>query len=181
MLVPLCVLAVGAVLAGIVVEPFTNGFSEFLGETPGVQHANAIYAKKTNLAPVEHPHLNYVMAAVGTGLALLGLGVAAAWYRKGGPGEAPPAVEPVMELSRKKLYVDEAYYWAVVKPAEVLATAARQVDAAVGGLARLVAFLPRAAGVLFRPLQNGLVQFYALGMILGLAVFLTLVVARFTR
>jgi NADH-quinone oxidoreductase subunit L len=181
MLVPLCVLAVGAVFAGIVVEPFTNGFSHFLGETPGVKLANEIYAKKTNLAPIEHPHLNYAIAAIGTGLALLGLGVAAAWYRKGGPEEVPPAVEGIMELSRTKLYVDETYDAVVVKPAEVLATAARQVDAGVGGLARLVAFLPRAIGALLRPLQNGLVQFYALGMILGLAVFLTLVVARFTR
>jgi hypothetical protein len=29
-----------------------------------------------------------------------------------------------------------------------------------------------------RPLQNGLVQFYALGMVLGLAVFLTVIVFR---
>ena len=33
-------------------------------------------------------------------------------------------------------------------------------------------------GELFRPIQNGLVQFYALGMVLGLAVFLTVVVLR---
>ena len=38
-------------------------------------------------------------------------------------------------------------------------------------------------GVEFRhtPVQNGLVQFYALSMALGLAVFLTFVVFRITR
>jgi NADH-quinone oxidoreductase subunit L len=68
-----------------------------------------------------------------------------------------------------------------VKPAEVLATGSRQFDSAVGSITRLVAALPRGLGMVLRPLQNGLVQFYALGMVLGLAVFLTLVVARFTR
>ncbi len=181
MLTPLCVLAVGAVLAGIVVEPFTNNFSHFLGESPSLKLANEFYAKKTNLTPIEHPHLNLEMAAIGTGLALLGLGVAAVLYRKGGPEVVPPPLVPIFAMSKNKLYVDEIYFGVVVKPAEVLATAARQVDGAVGSFARLVAFLPRAAGTFLRPLQNGLVQFYALGMVLGLAVFLTLVVARFTR
>ena len=36
-------------------------------------------------------------------------------------------------------------------------------------------------GAALRPLQNGLVQFYALGMVLGLAVFLTVVVFRNPR
>ena len=44
----------------------------------------------------------------------------------------------------------------MVKPAEALATAGRQLDGAVGSVARLVAFLPRAAGSFLRPLQNGL-------------------------
>ena len=39
-------------------------------------------------------------------------------------------------------------------------------------------FVPRFLGAVLRPLQNGLVQFYALGMVLGLAVFLTVVVLR---
>ena len=89
MLLPLCVLAVGAVLAGIVVEPFTNGFSHFLGESPSVKLANSVYAHNTNLTPVEHPHLNLVMAGIGTALALLGFGVAFALYRKGGPEGTP--------------------------------------------------------------------------------------------
>ena len=36
----------------------------------------------------------------------------------------------------------------------------------------LIAQVPRVAGTLFRPIQNGLVQFYALAMIAGLTVFL---------
>jgi NADH-quinone oxidoreductase subunit L len=40
------------------------------------------------------------------------------------------------------------------------------------GLVDLIGQIPRLFGVLFRPVQNGLVQFYALAMILGLTVFL---------
>jgi len=36
----------------------------------------------------------------------------------------------------------------------------------------LIGQVPRLVGALFRPVQNGLVQFYALAMILGLVVFL---------
>ena len=38
--------------------------------------------------------------------------------------------------------------------------------------------IPRLFGVLFRPVQNGLVQFYALAMILGLTVFLLALVSK---
>ena len=42
----------------------------------------------------------------------------------------------------------------------------------------IVGQVPRVLGSLFRPVQNGLVQFYALAMILGLAVFLIALAAR---
>ena len=85
-------------------------------------------------------------------------------------------------LSRNKLYVDEVYDAALVKPAEVLAFLAPRV--------RRVPRRARAAGRArsrgssaqwVRPIQNGLVQFYALAMVLGLAVFLSFVVFRVTR
>ena len=49
-------------------------------------------------------------------------------------------------------------------------------------LARLVALVPQVVGAAVRPLQNGLVQFYALGMVLGLGVFVfSFAVLRFLR
>ena len=47
----------------------------------------------------------------------------------------------------------------------------------VDGLVDLVGQVPRLLGVLFRPVQNGLVQFYALAMVLGLTVFLLALVS----
>ena len=57
----------------------------------------------------------------------------------------------------------------------------RQYDVVLDASARLISTLPRFLAAVLRPLQNGLVQFYALGMVLGLAVFLTVVVFRSTR
>ena len=42
----------------------------------------------------------------------------------------------------------------------------------VDALVDLIGQTPRLLGGLFRPVQNGLVQFYALAMVLGLTVFL---------
>ena len=48
----------------------------------------------------------------------------------------------------------------------------------VDGLVDLLGQVPRFLAFLFRPIQNGLVQFYALLMILGVAGFLLSVLLR---
>ena len=114
-------------------------------------------------------------------LPVSGIGGAAALYRKGGPEKVPDGLKGIYALSLNKLYVDETYDIALVKPAELLATTGRQFDAFLDAIARLLSFLPRFLAALLRPLHNGLVQFYALGMVLGLAVFITVVVFRSAR
>ncbi|MFO0848915.1 MAG: NADH-quinone oxidoreductase subunit L [Gemmataceae bacterium] len=176
MLVPLVVLAVGAVVAGLAVEPFTHSLSGLLGKTPAVQQANALVAHGSADAPV--PHFNWLIAALGTAAALAGIGLAWRAYGNGGPERVPASLRGLHRLSQNKLYVDEVYTAAVVRPAETLATGSRQVDWLAGGLTAAVAGLPRLAGAVLRPIQNGLVQFYALGMVLGLAVLMTVIVFR---
>ncbi len=178
MTVPLMVLAVGALFAGLAVEPITHGFSGLIGRTQSVVQAN-ILADREAASPT--PHLNLVVAGIGTAAALLGVGLAWRLYGRGGPEKVPAALTSVWRLSRDKLYVDEVYAAAVVAPAEGLAAAGRQVDAGVAGLTRLTALIPEGFGRLVRPVQNGLLQSYALGMVLGLAVFLTALVYRAAR
>ncbi len=84
-------------------------------------------------------------------------------------------------LSRDKLYVEEVYEAAIVKPAAGLAFLAKAFDGFLDGLARLVSAIPRFVGQWARPIQNGLVQFYALSMALGLVVLISFVVFRVTR
>lgn len=176
MLGPLVVLAVGAVLAGVAVEPINHAFSEFLSQSPTVTLANQL----TDYTGDVHAHISPTVAAVGTLAALAGLGLAW-WAYRDGKETVPAVLAGVYRLSREKLYVDEVYDAVLVKPAGLLATAGRQFDAFLDALARLVSFLPRFLGAALRPLQNGLVQFYALGMVLGLAVFLTVIVFRSVR
>ena len=176
MTTPLLVLAIGAVFVGVAVQPFTHGFTDFLGTAPSLNQARlAAHAKD-----VPH-HLNWTLMGVSAVLALSGIGAAFALYRNGGAEAAPPGLGRAFALSRNKLYVDEIYTAVLVKPAEVLAFLARVFDGFLDALSRLIAAVPRFVGHWVRPIQNGLVQFYALSMALGLAVFLSFVVFRITR
>jgi NADH-quinone oxidoreductase subunit L len=174
MTLPLVVLAVGALFVGGVVEPFTHWFSDFLGTSPSLTRA-APGAREV------HHHLNWTVMGTSAVLALGGIGLAFAFYRNGGAEKAPFGLDRIFTWSRNKLYVDELYYAVLVKPAEVLAFLARVFDGFLDGLSRLIASLPRFVVDWVRPIQNGLVQFYALSMVLGLAVFLSFVVFRITR
>ncbi len=176
MTIPLIVLAVGALFVGVVVEPFTHWFSDFLSGTPSLGQTRGLTPAKE----VEH-HFNWVIAGASAVLALGGIALAFALYRKGGAEKAPLGMGPVFDLSRNKLFVDEIYGALFVKPAEVLAFLARVFDGFLDGLARLISSVPQFVGSWVRPIQNGLVQFYALSMALGVAVFLTFVVFRVTR
>jgi NADH-quinone oxidoreductase subunit L len=182
LLVPLVVLAVGAVGVGFI-EPFTHSLTDFLGKSPVLVQANQAAGEVPGsvLEGVPHPHFNWTVAAVSTALSLLGIGLAAVVYGKRDARPAPGPITAVNRLSRDKLYVDEVYKGLIVVPAEVLATAARQLDAVLDLSARLLAAVPRFAAAALRPLHNGLVQFYALGAVLGLLVFVTVIVVRSLR
>jgi NADH-quinone oxidoreductase subunit L len=168
MLWPLMILAVGAVFAGILVEPFTGWFGELIVKgTPGLK---------------EFSHeLNLGMMGLSTLLALGGIGLAWLMYVRQ-PGMADTLArkqEGLYELSRNRFYLDDIYHALVVRPLTVLAYLCRVIDHyLVDGLVDLVGQVPRFFGLLFRPIQNGLVQFYALAMILGLAVFLLSLLTR---
>jgi NADH:ubiquinone oxidoreductase subunit 5 (subunit L)/multisubunit Na+/H+ antiporter MnhA subunit len=175
--VPLVVLAAGALVVGAVVDPLTHWFGHFLDRSPVLHHADEAFRQSTNLVPGHH-EFNWTVAGISSALALAGIGLAAAFYRKGGPEKVPALIRPLFLLSQNKVYVDEIYTAAVVAPAETAAAGSGQFDAFLDALARLVSFVPRFLGAVLRPLQNGLVQFYALGMALGLVVFVTVVVLR---
>lgn len=176
MTIPLIVLAVGALFVGAAVEPFTHWFSDFLGGSPSLAQARGVTPAKE----VAH-HFNWTVAGVSVALAFAGIGLAFALYRNGGAERAPAGMERVFALSRNKLYVDEIYGAVLVAPLNVLAFLARVFDGFLDALTRLVSAVPRFLGYCVRPIQNGLAQFYALSMALGVAVFLTFVVFRITR
>jgi NADH-quinone oxidoreductase subunit L len=162
MTLPLMILAVGAVAAGIVVEPFTHWFSHLLARTP--------YA-----GPLPDHPANLMLMAGSFLVALVGIGVATRLYvrQPGLPARLAQRFQELYQLSLNKFHIDELYNFFIVQPLAGFARFCRIFDQyVVDGLVDLVGHVPRLFGILFRPMQNGLVQFYALAMLLGLAVFL---------
>jgi NADH-quinone oxidoreductase subunit L len=167
MLVPLFVLAAGALLVGVLFGP-THLFGDYLESTPGLDQGHE--SSHSPLVPV----LSVVVALGGIGLAWL------AYVKQPDlPAKLMAAMRNLYELSLNKLYLDEIYQAVLVSPTRFLATVCRVVDQfIVDGVVDLVGWSPVFAGRLFRGVQNGLVQFYALAMILWLAVFVVAMIAR---
>jgi NADH-quinone oxidoreductase subunit L len=165
MLVPLMILAVGAFAVGFVFGP-TQWLSRLLAGrelTRGLQLP-------------EHPHAPDLVLMLGSSLvALAGIGVAWWMYvrQPGIAGRLAASFPGLYQLSLNKFYLDELFTVFLVKPLEGLAQLSRVFDLhLIDGLVDLIGQLPRWLGQVFRPVQNGLVQFYALAMVLGLTVFL---------
>ena len=172
MYVPLWILSVGALVLGALLDQHTTGlFNRFLNLTiPGL------------LAEAEHEHVNwFVMGA--SSIAFFG-GLGLAWVMYATPSSLPARVAaifgPLTELSRNKFYLDEIYEALFVWPLRGLASLSRFLDWGLidGLLVDGVGKLPALAGRLPRPIQNGLVQFYALAMTLGLAVLLWVLLTK---
>jgi NADH-quinone oxidoreductase subunit L len=168
---PLRILAVGAVGVGIVLGP-TFLFESFLD-------VNWIEPQMANLSG---PHsANLLLMFISSVVALAGIGIAY-WMYVAQPSAAAELAErmaTLYELSRGKFFFDELYELVVVKPMTIFAHVCRIVDQyLLDGLVDLIAQVPAFLGYLVRPVQNGLVQFYALLMALGLAGFLLSVLLR---
>ena len=167
MTIPLVLLAIGAVGAGWV-EPISQTISRLVaGQTLGIHEA-------------AHG-LNWMAMGASVVVALAGIGLG--WFvyarRPGTAEEIAERVPGLYQLSLNKFHFDELYDALIIKPLEGFAEFCRIIDLyVVDGLVDLVAQIPRLLGVLFRPVQNGLVQFYALAMILGVTVFLLALVSR---
>jgi NADH-quinone oxidoreductase subunit L len=164
MLVPLMILAAGAVAVGILIEPFTHWFSNFLMLTP-------------LLVPGEsHEHgMNLGLMALSSLIALGGIGVAWWMYvrQPGLAGQVTECIQGLYQLSLNKFHLDELYEVFVVQPLAGFATFCRIIDLyVVDALVDLLGQVPRLVGQVFRPMQNGLVQFYSLAMVLGMTVLL---------
>jgi len=192
MTVPLVVLAACSLVVGAYFE-LTHGFAHFLAETPSL----AFEAIRATTAPGEF-HLN--VAAVSTLVALAGMGLAAFLYL-GGRREIDFAarrveglerlkernplanaalvglvlapLRAVYSLSLGKLFFDALYGAIVIAPLTALARLSYLADRVViDGLVNLCGRLPLAVGHVLRALQSGMVQFYALAMVLGLLVIM---------
>jgi len=167
MTVPLMILALFAIGVGIVVGP-TGLFDHFLERTPGLSAVEAEFSKLPTMIASS-------LVAVS--------GILAAWLmyvrQPDLPARLARSAQGLYQLSLNKFHIDELYDSFILKPLAGFTAFIGIFDLRVlDGLVDLTAYLLRWLGFRFRPVQNGLVQFYALAMVLGLTVFLIALVTR---
>jgi NADH:ubiquinone oxidoreductase subunit 5 (subunit L)/multisubunit Na+/H+ antiporter MnhA subunit len=172
---PLMILAAGAVFAGILLGPtgLFEGFLERHWIETGFPHAIQAHGDVS--------HFSFGVMAISTVFALGGIGLAYWMYVRapGFAGRLARSMATAYELSRNKFYLDELYEALVVGPLTALAQVTRIFDQYIlDGIVDLIGQLPAYVGYLLRPAQNGLVQFYALLMALGVAGFVVAVLLR---
>ncbi|MFL5328099.1 MAG: NADH-quinone oxidoreductase subunit L [Gemmataceae bacterium] len=169
MTLPLMVLAVGAVVIGGALW-FGHRFAHFLDRTQ---------AFGEYLHHHEH-HPDRMLMVVSAILAIFGF--AGAWWiyvrQPDVPRRLAAAMPNLYRLSSNRFYWDEIYAALLVGPLRALAILGKVFDLIIDGMIDLAGQIPGMFGSVLRPIQNGLVQFYALAMILGLTVFLGILVFR---
>jgi NADH-quinone oxidoreductase subunit L len=171
---PMLLLALGALSVGAYFQA-TGDFLDragFLAQTP------SLVCLEPAAADAEpHATLHRSVAVLSTLAAVAGIALAwllyvdpRAWARRlvhavGRTGLAA--------LCRGKFFFDPIYLALVVRPMERLARAAAWIDRwLIDGAVNAVGALPGLVGSALRPLESGMLQFYALVMVLGLLALL---------
>jgi NADH-quinone oxidoreductase subunit L len=171
MTVPLVVLAAGSLAVGAYFE-WTHGFADLLKMTPSLA-----YSGLKAHAPGAAHGAHWTIAATSTAIVLVGIGMAAVLYL--GRPALREGLTRLMDrlglypLSHGKFFFDEIYQGLIVLPLRAVAWLSYLADRVViDGLVNVCGLLPMLVGAALRPLQNGMVQFYALAMVLGLLVLM---------
>jgi NADH-quinone oxidoreductase subunit L len=163
MLVPMAVLAVGALLLGGFLGP-TGWLAGYLEGPHGEGHSHS----------AGHGYGLMVVSAL---VSLAGAAVAFASVKGGWKWFESTRGFP--QFARQKFYIDELYDWTLVRPGLMLGSAVAWFDQnVVGWLSRSIAAIPPFFGQLLRPSQTGRITDYVTAMAVGLVVLLTLALWR---
>ena len=173
MVIPLVILAACSVIVGVF---FDHRLGDFIVKTPSL--ASAIVGGTNGL----HHEFHWDVAMLSTVVASAGIAIAAYFYL--GNRKQIDTLTRIMQnlqlykLSNHKFYFDEIYGVLIVLPLRGLAWLSYAVDRyLVDGLVNLFGWIPPVVGSLLRNIQTGLLQFYALAMVLGLVVLIGTLVA----
>lgn len=165
MTVPLTILGVLAVVAGLLLGP-TGLFAGYLHRTPGLPEA-------------EPHHLDWSVMLIGSAAAVAGVVVAGLMYAgtQALPARLARASGPLYGFSQNRFYLDEAFTWMIIKPLRAVGRLGVWLDRVViDGVLDLIAAIPRRFGRALRPIQNGSVPSYGLMMLIGLTASLIFLV-----
>jgi NADH-quinone oxidoreductase subunit L len=176
MTVPLVILAIGAAFMGLFLE-YASAWKSLLAQTPSVAYLNRIVPPH-GLSYEELESLHHSIPKESTVIVFLGIAFTALLYL----GSRRRLVESLTrlmkllglyQLSCGKFFFDPLYNLFIVWPLELFANVCAWFDNGfIDGSVDLVGLLPKWLGAALRPLQGGLIQFYALAMILGVLIIL---------
>ena len=166
MLVPLIVLAAGAVLTGFVFE------GDFIGHHWHEFWREAIFNGPQNDVLEAMHHIPRIVSLLPTIVGVLGIGLAYLMYvaMPGLPAKLADAMPAVHRFVLNKWYFDELYDAVIVRPLQVLARALWQTgDAAIiDGIPNGIAALTVDGSRQAVRLQTGSIAIYAFTMLIGL-------------
>ena len=171
MLVPLLVLAVGAVCAGFGFEHFFigEGWREFWGESMGQNPANHVMEARE--------HIPALFALLPTIVGVLGIALAYAMYMVWPtvPARLAAVVPGVYRFVLNKWYFDELYDFLFVRPAQACARLLWTSDAKlIDGVPNGLAALTQDGSAAVVKIQTGSIAVYAFTMLIGLVVLVSL-------
>ena len=164
MTVPLIVLAVLSIIAGIVMNGWIQGW--LAPATGGEVHPASVGSAFTGVIP-------WVT------LATVAIGVVIGWllYRRDIPRTAPVTKNPMALAGRADLYGDTLNEYAVVRPTYGLVAATEALDhGVVDGLVMGSANMAGGLGSWLRRAQNGYVRTYGLTFVIGVVAIAAVVV-----
>jgi NADH-quinone oxidoreductase subunit L len=173
MTTPLIILAVLALLGGLIGIPHLSAIEGFL--EPVFAHLEPHTAESSSI-------LEWVLMALSGVVAIVAMIIAQYMYLVNPtvPGRLRERYPSLHRLLANKYYVDEIYMAGIVSPLRKLANFFRQsldagtIDAAVNGLASLF----RRSSEETRKLQTGYVRNYGLAMLMGVVVVLGYLILR---
>jgi NADH-quinone oxidoreductase subunit L len=170
MAAPMIILAIGSLIVGAWLE-WSHVLSDMLARTPSL----AFLGNEVHNAAREELHNSIGVKSMV--LVLSGLLFTTLLYigRRLMVEKITSALDLVglYRLSYGKFFFDPLYFVLVVRPLEVFARFCAWFDHNIIDLTvDIIGFLPKLIGLLLRPLQGGLIQFYALAMVLGVLVLM---------
>ena len=191
MILPLVVLAAGALFAWVFNPPGLHWMASFLGTSPSIAYGYDV-AMQTYGAQMTTEHAREAFAEgfgyggeiewlgliVGGVVSLAGIGVAYYLHLvdRGMATSLAHTFRPAAKLLEGKYFVDQIYDAIIVRPLRFLGKVLFWIDDwVVDGLATLVSNLPWGGGLALRvTTQRGNLQGYAVSMLFGIAAILLL-------
>jgi NADH-quinone oxidoreductase subunit L len=192
MMLPLAVLALGAILVGYLNWPRV-GLGEFLGDSPslsGTYHlagqgylSGSIKSMAAGLGQTppgtetESPFTSVMLLSGLLSIAGIALAYVVHLKNRGLAEKIANALRPITRMLEAKYWVDEFYQTYIVDSLHGLGEFFYAVDRyIVDGLVWMVGFVPQLSGFMLKlSVQRGYLQGYAMAMLLGIAAILILI------